>query len=88
MRVIYTTVNREILQFLKFIQIKLFAAAGGSYDWAKGVANIKFSFTFELRDTGDYGFLLPPKQIIPSGKETLAGVTAMVQSVMDYYRDN
>ncbi|OXA64033.1 carboxypeptidase B [Folsomia candida] len=66
----------------------LYAAAGGSYDWAKGVANIKFSFTFELRDTGDYGFLLPPKQIIPSGKETLAGVTAMVQSVMDYYRDN
>jgi hypothetical protein len=33
----------------------LYAAAGGSDDWAKGTANIKYSYTLELRDTGAYG---------------------------------
>ena len=39
------------------------ATAGCSDDWAKGSCDIKFSYTFELRDTGAYGFLLPPSQV-------------------------
>ena len=35
----------------------------------------------ELRDTGFYGFLLPPKQIIPTGTETWAGLKAMIQAI-------
>lgn len=35
---------------------------------------IKYSFAAELRDTGDYGFILPADQIYPSGVETWAGV--------------
>lgn len=46
------------------------AASGGSDDWAHGVANIKYAYTVELRDTGDKGFILPKEQIIPSGEET------------------
>ncbi|KAK7082274.1 hypothetical protein SK128_016692 [Halocaridina rubra] len=48
----------------------LYAAAGGSDDWAKGVGNVKYSYTIELRDTGFWGFQLPPEQIIPTGEET------------------
>lgn len=53
------------------------AAAGGADDWAHGVANIKYSYTFELRDTGDYGFMLPTKYIIPSGEETFDAIKIM-----------
>jgi len=64
----------------------LYAAAGGSHDWAKGVAGIKFAYCYELRDKGDFGFMLPPSQIIPSGQETFAGVKSMVENIMTYYR--
>jgi len=57
------------------------AATGGSYDWAKGVAGVKYSFTIELRDLGSYGFLLPRSQIIPTGQETWAGVQKMALEV-------
>lgn len=61
-------------------------AAGGSEDWARGVANIKFSYCYELRDTGKHGFILPPNQIIPTGEETFASVKAMIEGVMAYYK--
>ncbi|KAI1285365.1 Carboxypeptidase B [Halotydeus destructor] len=48
----------------------LYSAAGGSDDWAHGVAKIKYAYTVELRDTGDNGFILPKEEIIPSGEET------------------
>ncbi|CAL8137075.1 unnamed protein product [Orchesella dallaii] len=38
----------------------LYAAAGGSEDFAKGKAGIKFAYCYELRDTGKHGFILPP----------------------------
>jgi len=45
--------------------------AGGSDDWAYGSGIFEYSYTLEIRDTGRYGFLLPPNQIIPSGEECL-----------------
>jgi len=50
----------------------LYVASGGSIDWALGEAGIPYSYGIELRDTGMYGFLLPPAQIIPTGEETWA----------------
>jgi len=55
----------------------LYSAAGGSDDWAKGAAGIKYSYTFELRDTGRYGFALPASQIKPTGEETFNAVRAL-----------
>jgi len=52
----------------------LFYISGGADDWAKGVANIKYSYTIELRDSGTYGFILPAAYIIPTGKEALAAI--------------
>ena len=41
-------------------------------------------YTFELRDEGEYGFLLPREQILPTAKEYTAGV----KSLMEYTLDN
>lgn len=48
-------------------------AAGGSDDWAYDLG-VKYSYTFELRDTGRYGFLLPESQIKPTCEETMLAV--------------
>jgi len=60
----------------------LYEAAGGSDDWAKKEAGIKYSYTFELRDKGRYGFTLPAQYIEQSGKETTAAVVAMIQAIL------
>ena len=57
------------------------SAAGGSDDYAKGGAGIKYSYTVELRDTGTYGFLLPTTLIKPTVEETFAGLKAFTTSV-------
>jgi hypothetical protein len=64
----------------------LYQAAGGSDDWAKGVANIKHSCTLELRpgQTGTdstYGFLLPASRIADTGTETTAGIMAYLKTI-------
>ncbi|XP_015712673.1 carboxypeptidase A1-like [Coturnix japonica] len=47
----------------------IYLAAGTTVDWAYD-NGVKYSYTFELRDTGRYGFLLPSSQIIPTATET------------------
>lgn len=47
----------------------LYPAAGGSDDWAKGFADIKYSYTIEMGDTGRYGFILPAAFIEPNGRD-------------------
>jgi len=47
-------------------------SSGGSVDTALGIIGAKYSMAHELRDTGEFGFLLPPDQIIPTGEEIWA----------------
>jgi len=54
------------------IPCMLYVASGGSLDWTLGEAEIPYSYGMELRDTGNYGFILPPDQIIPTGEEVWA----------------
>ena len=56
----------------------LYLNSGASRDWAYD-SGVKFSYTIELRDNGTYGFLLPPDQIIPTGKEFTAAVKSMIE---------
>ncbi|CAH2224053.1 carboxypeptidase B2 [Pelobates cultripes] len=51
----------------------IYLAPGGSDDWAYDIG-IKYSFTFELRDKGTYGFLLPMSLIKPTCSEALTGI--------------
>lgn len=59
----------------------LYAASGGSDDWVKGVAGVKFAYTVELPDRGDFGFLLPASEILPVGQETYEGIKTLVEEV-------
>nr|CAH7719403.1 unnamed protein product [Callosobruchus chinensis] len=57
----------------------IYPASGGSIDWAKASLHIPISVAYELRDTGEYGFLLPPDQIIPTAEETIDSVLYLVE---------
>uniref|UniRef100_A0A3Q3N2E3 Carboxypeptidase A4 n=1 Tax=Mastacembelus armatus TaxID=205130 RepID=A0A3Q3N2E3_9TELE len=61
----------------------IYQASGGSIDWSYDVG-IKYSFAFELRDTGRYGFLLPANQIIPTAEETWLAL----KHILEYVRDH
>uniref|UniRef100_A0AAY4E887 Peptidase M14 domain-containing protein n=2 Tax=Denticeps clupeoides TaxID=299321 RepID=A0AAY4E887_9TELE len=59
----------------------IYLAAGGSDDWAYDLG-VKYSYTFELRDTGRYGFLLPESQIKPTCEETMLAVKYIAAHVL------
>lgn len=63
----------------------LYPSAGGSDDWAKAKANVKYVFLLELRPGEEEwdGFLLDRRQLIPTGRETWAGVQVVIDAVMD-----
>uniref|UniRef100_A0A8C8SP77 Carboxypeptidase A2 n=1 Tax=Pelusios castaneus TaxID=367368 RepID=A0A8C8SP77_9SAUR len=61
----------------------IYQASGGSIDWSYDYG-IKYSFAFELRDTGRYGFLLPASQIIPTAEETWRGLMKIMEHVRDH----
>lgn len=61
-------------------------APGGSDDWAYNLG-IKYSFTFELQDVGQYGFLLPPSHISKACNEALIAVKTIALRVIEKTRD-
>lgn len=56
----------------------LYPTNGASYDYAYDVNGAEWSSLIELRDTGDYGFILPPEQILPNCEEIWAGMQVML----------
>lgn len=52
-------------------------SSGVSVDWVIGTHKNRLGYTFELRDKGQYGFLLPPEQIAPSGQEIVDAIVRM-----------
>ncbi|KAJ3100435.1 Carboxypeptidase A4 [Phlyctochytrium planicorne] len=86
--------GKEAAKALKNVHGKTFAvgniceiiypASGSSVDWAYTQANVTYAYGVELRDTGTYGFLLPAKQIIPSGEETYASVLALANYILKH----
>ncbi|KAI1709568.1 zinc carboxypeptidase domain-containing protein [Ditylenchus destructor] len=61
----------------------IYAYAGGSADWAKQTANIKYTYTIELRPNywSWNGFILERSQLIPTARETFDGVLVVLESV-------
>ena len=54
----------------------LYATTGSSVDYLDATGNSTYSYTWELRDTGNYGFVLPASQIQPTVRETWAGLVS------------
>ncbi|KAJ6781181.1 hypothetical protein PWT90_05958 [Aphanocladium album] len=59
----------------------IYQATGSSVDYVADVVKGDYSFTSELRDTGRYGFVLPPDQIRPSGEEAFAGFSYLLANM-------
>ncbi|KAF2273322.1 uncharacterized protein EI97DRAFT_383976 [Westerdykella ornata] len=57
----------------------LYATTGSSTDYTDVTGNSTYSYTYELRDTGKYGFSLPANQIQPTVRETWAGIVSMLK---------
>ncbi|XP_056586185.1 carboxypeptidase O [Triplophysa dalaica] len=58
----------------------LYPNSGSSRDFVR-LIGIPYSFTFELRDKGEYGFLLPDDQIQPTCQEAYQGAMSIINYV-------
>jgi len=74
------SVNGLIYDPIKSAQ--LYYTDGTASDWFFKIG-IYGAFTVELRDTGMYGFILPPSQIIPCGEENYVGALLFIQTVLN-----
>eukprot|EP00118_Oscarella_pearsei_P024469 m.306135 g.306135 ORF g.306135 m.306135 type:complete len:430 (+) comp40995_c0_seq1:1471-2760(+) len=70
--------------------IGLYPTSGTASDWFYGEQATNSNrgyraagYTIELRDTGQYGFLLPADQIIPNGEEMVAAALYFCQACLD-----
>ncbi|TID06472.1 Metallocarboxypeptidase A-like protein [Colletotrichum higginsianum] len=59
----------------------IYKATGSSVDYVNDVVKADYTFTQELRDTGNYGFVLPAAQILPTSEETYAGIRYLLQNM-------
>ncbi|XP_034099839.1 zinc carboxypeptidase-like [Drosophila albomicans] len=57
----------------------LYVASGSSVDWVFNELDKKVAYTIEYRDTGRYGFVLPPAQIKPNCEELMTGMIALIK---------
>jgi hypothetical protein len=50
-------------------------------DWVKSKLDVPYTFEWELRDKGSYGFVLPADQIVPTSLETLDSIITILRDV-------
>jgi hypothetical protein len=56
----------------------LYPTNDASYDYAHDVNGAEWSSLIELGDTGNYRFILSPKQVLPNGEKIWAGMQVML----------
>ncbi|VDB95659.1 unnamed protein product [Peniophora sp. CBMAI 1063] len=59
----------------------LYKAGGNVVDWMYKALGVRWSFAVHLRDTGTYGFMLPPEWIRVVGEETSGMVSYLAKFV-------
>ena len=60
----------------------IYQASGSSSDWMAAEIGVPYSLAVELRDKGNYGFVLPAEQIKPSGAEMWDGMQYLVKEIL------
>ncbi|XP_076825158.1 carboxypeptidase B-like [Clavelina lepadiformis] len=60
----------------------IYKVSGGSVDWAHEKLCVKYAFAVELRDRGEYGFLLPKEDLIPTAEEYFAALKTVGRHLM------
>jgi hypothetical protein len=62
----------------------LYPASGGSDDWAKDRARVKFVYLLELRPSEEEwdGFILDEDQLLPTAEETWEGVKVVAKEIL------
>ncbi|KAI4150974.1 MAG: hypothetical protein LQ340_003779 [Diploschistes diacapsis] len=50
------------------------SSGGTALDWMYHDVGVKYAYQIKLRDTGNYGFLLPQRNIIPTGEEVFGAL--------------
>lgn len=60
----------------------IYPASGGSLDWAEGARGI-LGLSYELRDTGQFGFVLPASQLLPGSIECQRGLLVAANWLVD-----
>ncbi|KAK9417811.1 hypothetical protein SUNI508_01568 [Seiridium unicorne] len=66
----------------------LYTTTGAAPDHVYSIGGADFSYTIELPDTGDYGFVLPPEQIRPTVEELWAGQQVLLGILDADFSDN
>ncbi|XP_063622953.1 zinc carboxypeptidase-like [Cydia splendana] len=59
----------------------LYEATGGTDEWVKEHLHVPIVYCYELRDRFQYGFLLLPEQILPTGLETMDSVVDIIHQM-------
>jgi hypothetical protein len=65
----------------------IYPTTGASIDHVYTIGRAKFSFTIELPDTGDYGFILPPQRIRSAVEEQWVGQQVLLSLLDEEFFD-
>lgn len=65
----------------------LYPTTGSAPDHMYAVHKADFAYTIELRDQGDFGFVLPPEQIRPTAEEMWSGQKEMLRLMGETFFD-
>ncbi len=89
---IYTPLAQDIANVIRSVHgvpyspgpwyTRLYPSSGVMQDYTYQ-ERAAWGFTFELRDTGQYGFLLPANQILPTAEEIFAGAIHLVAANLE-----
>ncbi|OTA52715.1 hypothetical protein K449DRAFT_410228 [Hypoxylon sp. EC38] len=65
----------------------LYPTTGAAPDHVYSIGRAEFSYTIELRDTGKFGFVLPPEQIKPAAEEQWEGQKVLLSLLDEEFFD-